>query len=167
MNQVVYQAGLEGRMTAGKTNRPRAGTSASRGWRARKASPSAAVATAQAPAQVSRTNSVVTWTGAACSLIAVRAAEAAAAISDRVSPVGSTSSSVPGNSRIPPTTTNPRTMATSDSSWPTPRRRSRAASPRAAAMVSQVGSSQALPAYSRLSDREAPASRPASASACA
>ena len=88
MNQVVYQAGLEGRMTAGKTNRPRAGTSASRGWRARKASPSAAVATAQAPAQVSRTNSVVTWTGAACSLIAVRAAEAAAAISDRVSPGG-------------------------------------------------------------------------------
>src|SRR4029453_417613 len=88
--QVVYQAGLVGRMAAGKTNSPSAGTRASRGWRARKASPSAAVATAQAPAQVSRTNSVVTWTGAACSLIAVRPAEAALAISDRVRPAGTT-----------------------------------------------------------------------------
>jgi hypothetical protein len=166
-NQAVYQAGLVGRMTAGKTNSPRAGTRASRGWRARKASPSAAVATAQAPAQVSRTNSVVTSTGAACSLTAVMAVEAARAISARVSRVGTTSSRVAGKSRIPATTTNPATMATRDSSWPTPSRRSRAASPRAAAMVSQVGSSQALPTYSRLSDSEAPASRPARASACA
>ena len=163
----MYQAGLEGRITAGKTNSPRAGTRASRGWRARKASPSAAVATAQAPAQVSRTNSVVTSTGAACSLTAVRAVEAAAAISVRVRPVGTTSSRVSGNSRIPPTTRKPPTMASRDSSWPTPRRRSSAARPRAAAMVSQVGSSQALPTYSRLSDSDAPASRPASASACA
>jgi hypothetical protein len=125
------------------------------------------VATAQAPAQVSSTNSVVTWTGAACSLTAVRAAEAAATISEMVRPVGITSSSVPGKSRMPPTTTNPTTMASSDSSWPMPRRRSRAARPRAAAMVSQTGSSQALLAYSRLSDRDAPASRPARASACA
>ena len=107
----MYQAGLVGRMTAGKTNSPRAGTRASRGWRARKASPSAAVATAQAPAQVSRTNSVVTWTGAACSLTAVRPVEAAAAISDRVRPVGTTSSRVSGKSRIPPTTRKPATMA--------------------------------------------------------
>jgi hypothetical protein len=115
-NQAVYQAGLVGRMTAGNTNSPRAGTSASSGWRARKASPSAAVATAQAPAQVSRTNSVVTCTGAACSLTAVSAAEAELVISARVWRVGTTTSRVSGNSRIPPTTTNPAAIATSDSS---------------------------------------------------
>src|SRR6266545_5397858 len=47
-NHSVYQAGLELRTMAGNTNRPRAGTRASRGCRARKVRPSEEVATAQA-----------------------------------------------------------------------------------------------------------------------
>jgi hypothetical protein len=69
------------------------------------------------------------------------AALAAWLIASPVAGVGSNSARVSGNSRLPMTTTNPAIIAASDSVVPTPRRRSSAASPRAATMQIQVGSS--------------------------